>query len=69
MYVCMLTNSKGLTKISVANDHTKILESHDYVFKVFVILRLYGQKRQFQEVQSDKTKIQPDMTKGLKTDF
>ena len=32
----------------------------DYVFKVFVILRIYTQKHQFQEVQCDKTK---------KTDF
>ena len=56
-------------RISKTTDHTKLLESKDYLFKVFVILRKYRQKRQFQEVQCDTTKIQPNVTKCLKTYF
>ena len=55
--------------LSETTDHTKILEFQVYVFKISVILRSYRPKGQFQEVQCDKTKIKPNMTKCLKTDF
>ena len=64
-----MVSSHRWLRISKTTDHTKILDSQDYIFKDFVILRLYGQKRQFQEVRSDKTKTEPDMTKCLKTYF
>ena len=56
-------------RFSETTDHTKILEFQVYVFKISVILRSYGPKGQFQEVQCDKTKIKPNMSKCLKTDF
>ena len=64
-----MDSSHRWLRIFETTDHTKILESQDYGFKVFVILIFYRKKRPFQEVQCDKTKIPPNMTERLKQIF
>ena len=55
-------------RISETNDHTKILESNDYVFKFFVILRFY-RKTSISRSTVWHKKIQPNMTYHLKIDL